>query len=334
LMSDIIQHYTLHIKESFNLKHNLLMVLACFVLVLSACSTKEEANASSDQKSIGLVVTESGLGDESFSDSAFNGLERARDEEGIVFDYREPLEGHFEKQMEKLIQDGHDLIIGLSFRAQSAMETLAEKYPEQQFVLIDSVSDYDNITSITFKEDEGSKLIGLIAGMRTQSNTVGFIGGEDIPVVQNFEKGFREGVKEANPDAEVLVNYTNSFDDDEKGAEVAQDQIEEGADFVFPAAGFSGVGALKEAQAQGKYAFGVDSDQYYLAEDAIVTSMLKRVDVALFDMAKRLTSDEKFKGEHIELGLEKGGVGLAPIRIIQLASDEEAILDQAKGKGE
>ncbi|QHE50583.1 BMP family protein [Pontibacillus sp. HMF3514] len=316
------------------MKKSLLVVLACFAFILSACGTKEEAKASSEQKSIGLVVTQSGLGDESFSDSAFKGLERARDEEGILFDYREPLEGEHEKHMAELIQEGHDLIIGLSFRSQAAMEALAEKYPEQEFVLIDSVSDYDNITSITFKEDEGSKLIGLIAGMRTESNTVGFIGGEDIPVVQNFEKGFREGVKQANPDAEVLVNYTNTFEDDEKGAEVARKQIEEGADFVFPAAGFSGIGALKETQAQGKYAFGVDSDQYYLAEDAIVTSMLKRVDIALYDMAKRLKSNQEFTGEHIELGLEQGGVGLAPIRIIQLTSDEQAILDKAKGKGE
>lgn len=316
------------------MKKSLLFLLVCFALILSACGTKEEAKASLNQKSIGLVVTQSGLGDESFSDSAFKGLERARDEQGILFDYREPLEGDHQEQMEDLIQEGHDLIVGLSYRSQEAMEALAEKYPDQQFILIDSVSDYDNITSITFKEDEGSKLIGLIAGMRTETDKVGFIGGENISVIQNFEKGFREGVKEANQDAEVLVNYTGTFNNDEKGAEVARKQIEEGADFVFPAAGFSGIGALKEAQAQGKYAFGVDSDQYYLAEDAIVTSMLKRVDVALYDMATRLQKEQPFKGEHIQLGLDQGGVGLAPIRLIQLTSDEQSILDQAKEKGE
>lgn len=313
---------------------NLLFVLASFVLILSACNAEKEANANAEQKSIGLVVTESGLGDESFSDSAFAGLERARDEDGILFDYREPLEGDHKKHMEEMIKEGHDLIIGLSFRAQGAMEELAEQFPKQQFVIIDSVSDYDNITSITFKEDEGSKLIGLIAGMRTNSNTVSFIGGENIPVVQNFEKGFQEGVKEVNPDAEILVDYTNTFNDDNKGAELASEHIEKGADFVFPAAGFSGVGALKKAQTQGAYAFGVDSDQFHLAEEAVVTSMLKRVDVALYDMAQRLKNGESFTGEHIELGLEEGGVGLAPIRLIQLTSDEEAILEQAKGKGE
>lgn len=315
------------------MKKRYLIFLGCFMLLLlSACNNENEKVTK--EKSIGLVVTENGLGDESFSDSALVGLERARDEEGVVFDYREPLEGDHEKQMEELIKNGHDLIIGLSFRVQEAMESLAKKYPEQQFVLIDAVSDYENITSITFKEDEGSYLVGLIAGMRTKSNTVGFIGGEKIPVVEKFEKGFREGVQKVNPEAEVLVDYTGTFGDDKKGAQVAKKQIDNGADFVFPAAGFTGIGALKEAQNQEIYAFGVDSDQYYLAEDAIVTSMLKRVDIALFEMAKQLKNEKKFTGDHKELGLEQGGVGLAPIRIIQLDEEEQSILNQAKGKGE
>ncbi len=308
------------------------LIVGCLLLLLSACNN--EADKAIEEKSIGLVVTENGLGDESFSDSALIGLEKARDEEVVLFDYREPLEGDHEKQMEELIKNGHDLIIGLSFRVQGAMETLAQKYPQQQFVLIDAVSDYENITSITFKEDEGSYLIGLIAGMRTQSDTVGFIGGEKINVVEKFEHGFTRGVKEVNPDAEVLVDYTGTFGDDKKGAQVAKKQIEAGADFVFPAAGFTGIGALKEAQAQGIYAFGVDSDQYYLAEDAIVTSMLKRVDIALFEMAKQLKEEKAFTGEHKELGLDQGGVGLAPIRVIQLNEKEQSILKQAEGKGE
>ncbi|MCF6139063.1 BMP family lipoprotein [Pseudalkalibacillus berkeleyi] len=310
-----------------------IILLGCILLVLSACSSKADNKNSKSDKSVGLVVTENGLGDESFSDSALLGVEKARDEEGVLFDYREPLEGDHEKQMEELIQNDHDLIIGLSFRVQEAMEKLAEKYPDQQFVLIDSVSDYDNITSITFKEDEGSYLVGVIAGMRTTTNTVGFIGGEKISVVEKFEKGFTDGVKSVNPDAEVLVEYTNTFGDDEKGAETARKQIENGADFVFPAAGFTGIGALKEAQKQGIYAFGVDSDQYYIAEEAIVTSMLKRVDNAIYEMAKQLKDGKKFTGEHKVLGLDQGGVGLAPIRLIELTNEEQAILEQAQGKG-
>lgn len=311
-------------------KLHLMVILASLALLLAACNTNNETKASTGEKSIGLLVTKNGLGDESFSDSAFTGLERARDEMDVLFDYREPLQEQHEEQMEELIQNGHDLIIGLSFRAQPAIEALAEKYPEQQFILVDGVSDYNNVTSITFKEDEGSYLIGLIAGMRTESNTVGFIGGEKIPVVENFEKGFIKGVKEVNPDATVLTQYIGTFGDDEKGAVAAQEQIEEGADFIFPAAGFAGVGSLKEAQKQGIYSFGVDSDQYYLAEKSVVTSMLKRVDVALYDMAKKLKENEEFTGEHIQLGLAEEGVGLAPIRVIDLTNEEKAVIQNAK----
>lgn len=314
-------------------KQHLMTIFACLLLIMTACGN-EETKAKTDQKSIGLLVTKNGLGDESFSDSAFSGLERARDEMGVLFDYREPMQGEHEEQMEELIENGHDLIIGLSFRAQPAVEALAEKYPEQQFILIDAVSSLENVTSITFKEDEGSYLIGLIAGMRTQSNTVGFIGGEQIPVVENFEKGFKAGVQEANPEATVLTQYIGTFGDDKKGAKAASEQIENGADFIFPAAGFAGVGALKEAQEQGVYSFGVDSDQYYLAEESVVTSMLKRVDVALFEMAEKLKNEQKFTGEHLQLGLAQDGVGLAPIRVIQLTSDEQKILQDAKDKGE
>ncbi|MYL35047.1 BMP family ABC transporter substrate-binding protein [Pontibacillus yanchengensis] len=313
-------------------KFLILSVLTCTLIALAGCSTKGEASTLTEKTSIGLLVTKNGLGDDSFSDSAIRGLQKARDELGILFDYREPVQGEFTKSIQELIDQDHDLIVGLGYNSQQAIDEMAKKYPDQQFILIDAVSEHENVTSITFKEDEGSYLIGLIAGMRTDSNTVGFIGGEKIKVVENFEKGFREGVREANPDAEVLAEYIGTFQDDEKGAKTAKKQIENGADFIFPAAGFAGVGALKEAQRQGKYAFGVDSDQFFLAEEAVVTSMLKRVDTALFNMAQKLKEEESFSGEHIQLGLKQDGVGLAPIRIIDLTSEESNKLEQAKGK--
>ncbi|MFD2923229.1 BMP family lipoprotein [Halobacillus naozhouensis] len=303
------------------------------ILLLAGCAEHEAQSEDTDNEiSAGLLVTESGLGDDSFSDSAFKGLEQARDELGITFDYREPFDKKYKKHMKDLINQGHDVIIGLGYNSQAAIDELAQEYPKQQFVLIDAVSEFDNVTSITFKEDEGSYLIGLIAGMRTESDVVGFIGGERIPVVERFETGFAKGVKKVNPDAEVLVQYAETFDDDAKGAEITEAMVEKGADFVFPAAGFTGIGALKEAQNQGIYAFGVDSDQFFVAEKAVVTSMLKYLDVALYDVMEQLVNGEQLEGSQITLGVKEKGVGLAPIRLIDLTDKQQAILDKEMGQ--
>ncbi|MCD5325815.1 MULTISPECIES: BMP family lipoprotein [Pontibacillus] len=303
------------------------------LLLLSACAETSQTGKAEEKKTIGLLVTDSGLGDNSFSDSALQGLERARDELGVFFNYKEPLTGNYEGYLEKLIEEGHDLVVGLGFESQEAVEKMAKKYPDQKFLLIDAVSEQPNVTSLTFKEDEGSYLIGLIAGMRTESNHVGFIGGMDIPVVKNFEKGFKEGVQEVNPDATISVDYIGNFDNDNKAAELAQKQIKNGADYLFPVAGYAGVGALKEAQKQKVYSFGVDSDQYFLAEDSVVTSMMKRIDVALFDIAKQLKEDSFEQGEHLQLGLKEEAVGLAPIRVIRLSLSEQDTLEEAMNKG-
>ncbi|RPF54053.1 BMP family lipoprotein [Aquisalibacillus elongatus] len=301
--------------------------LLIMVMLLVGCQDNSSQTAD-DAISAGLLVTESGLGDDSFSDSAFQGLELARDELGITFDYREPFDGDFKAQMEDLVQEDHDVIMGLSYNAQAAMDELAEAYPDQQFVLVDAVSDQDNVTSITFKEDEGSYLVGLIAGMKTETDVVGFIGGEHIGVVEKFEEGFVEGVQAVNDDAEILVEYAGSFDDDQLGADLTQDMVEEDADYVFHAAGFTGVGTLKEAEKQGIYAFGVDSDQYFVAEDAVVSSMMKHVDNALYDIMEQLKNGETLDGSHIELGIEEEGVGLAPIRLIDLSDSEQSRIDE------
>ncbi|GGF33365.1 BMP family ABC transporter substrate-binding protein [Halobacillus andaensis] len=303
------------------------LLFLCFVV--AGCSS-EEADSASAEKGIsaGLLVTESGLGDDSFSDSAFQGLEQARDELGITFDYREPFNGDFEGHMEDLIEQGHDVIMGLGYDSQASIDALAEKYPDQQFVLIDAVSEFDNVTSITFREDEGSYLIGLLAGMKTESDVVGFIGGEQIEVVERFENGFRDGVQEVNDNAEVLVEYAGTFDDDAKGADLTRELTEDKADYVFHAAGFTGVGVMKEAENLGIYAFGADSDQYYVAEDAVVSSMMKNVNVALYDVMAQLTEGEPLKGGLQELGIEEEGVGLAPIRLIQLSDEEQDRIDE------
>ncbi|MYL51270.1 BMP family ABC transporter substrate-binding protein [Halobacillus litoralis] len=307
-------------------------VLLSLLLGLVGCANNETKANTEDAISAGLIVTDSGLGDDSFSDSAFQGLEQARDELGITFDYREPFDQDYEKNAQELLEQDHDVIIGLGYNSQAAIEKLAEENPDQSFVMIDAVSELENVTSITFKEDEGSYLIGLIAGMKTKTGTVGFIGGEKIPVVERFEQGFKAGVKEANPDAEILSEYAGTFDDDERGASIANDMVAEGVDFVFPAAGFTGIGVLKEAQKQEIYAFGVDSDQFFVAEEAVVSSMLKNVNVALYDVMKLLSDGQKLDGGTQTLGIQENGVGLAPVRLIELNPEEQKLLNEATGK--
>lgn len=305
----------------------MILLLFCF-LFLAGCA--EESAQSEETISAGLVVTDSGLGDNAFSDLAFQGLEQARDELDISFDYREPVDQNYEEHLRTLVEDDHDVIIGLSFNIQEAMEKVAEEYPEQQFVLIDAESSLENITSITFKEDEGSYLIGMIAAMKTETDTVGFIGGEEIPVVQKFENGFKEGIQAVSPDTEVLTEYSGTFGDDQLGKEIAESMIEQNADYIFPSAGFTGVGALQAADEAGIYAFGVDSDQSFLAEDAVVTSMTKNLNVAIFDVVEQVAQGESLTGDTLTLGLAEGGVGLAPIRLIDLSPDQQQMLDERR----
>ncbi|MBN9656164.1 BMP family ABC transporter substrate-binding protein [Halobacillus sp. GSS1] len=307
-------------------------VLLSLLIGTVGCANNETKANTEDTISAGLIVTDSGLGDDSFSDSAFQGLEQARDELGITFDYREPFEQDYEKNAQELLDQDHDVIIGLGYNSQEAIEKLAQENPDQAFVMIDAVSELENVTSITFKEDEGSYLIGLIAGMKTKTGTVGFIGGEKIPVVERFEEGFKAGVKEANPDAKILSQYAETFDDDERGATITNEMVAEGTDFVFPAAGFTGIGVLKEAQKQEIYAFGVDSDQFFVAEEAVVSSMLKNVNVALYDVMKLLSDGQKLDGGTQTLGIQENGVGLAPIRVIELTPKEQNLLNEATGK--
>lgn len=297
------------------------------LFILSACSSGTEEELTERVK-IGVMLSDAGLGDQSFSDIAFEGLERARDELNITFDYREIEEtGTYKKGLEELVADGQDLVIGIGFNVQEDMEAVAKTHPDQQFLIIDAVSTLPNIHNITFKEDEGSYLIGALAAMKSKSDIVGFIGGLDIEVIQRFEQGFKEGAKAVNPDAKVLSVFAGSFGDDKLGASIARNMIAEGADFIYPAAGFTGLGAILAAQEAGVYAFGVDSDQFFLAEDTIVSSMLKRVDTAVFEAIKEVTESGVLAEKDKVLGIKEDGVSLAPIRVLTLTAQEQKQLE-------
>ncbi len=308
------------------------MIFLVVMMVMAGCSPAQEESSKEKQHTIGILLSDTGLGDGSFNDSAFRGLERARDELGILFDYREAPDGNFEEALQELVKQKHDLVIGLGFSIQEAIEKVAQDNPNQQFLLIDGYSELDNITSITFKEHEGSFLVGMVAAMKTKSNTLGFIGGADVPVIQRFEKGFEQGAKYINPSIKILKDNANNFGDAEIGRALAEKQMEQGADFLYPAAGFTGVGAIQAAQQKGKFAGGVDSDQYFIAEKAVVTSMVKKIDNAVFNISEELLSDKKSTQQSFELGLTEDGVGLAPIRVLTLSDDEKKQIEDAKNK--
>ncbi|MGE7929909.1 BMP family lipoprotein [Lysinibacillus xylanilyticus] len=307
-----------------------LMIGFCLIaLLLAGCSITQPEKAQDDYK-IGILLSDAGLGDESFNDSAFKGLEKARDELGILFDYKEAPDGNYEEKLEELVAEKYNIIIGLGFSVQETLEKTAKKYPDQQFVLIDGQSDVANITSITFKEQEGSFLLGMVAAMTSKTGKIGFIGGADVPVIHHFENGFIEGAKYYNPHIEIISEYAGSFDDTEAGAAIAERYIKNKVDFIYHAAGFTGFGAIKKAEEMGIYAAGVDIDQFYIAEKTVVTSMLKNVDQAVFKMAKTLDDEGKISEKSFSFGLAENGVGLADIRVIKLTPEQQAALEKAK----
>ncbi|KQY79633.1 ABC transporter substrate-binding protein [Paenibacillus sp. Root52] len=320
-------------KTNHTTRVRLTMILILMVFILGACSANPKSTATETRTKVGIVMTEVGLGDRSFNDAAFDGLVRARDENSIVFDYREPNEKlTAEASFEQLAEAKFDLIIGLSDTIQADMEKVATKYPDQQFLLIDSQSELPNIASISFRAEEGSYLAGIIAGMATTEDHVGFLGGMEIPVLRNFEQGFEQGVLAANPDAKVDIIYAGDFGNAKLGEELAAQLIQDnGADVIYVAAGLTGVGALTEIQKLGKYAIGVDTDQFFLAEKAILTSMLKNVDVSIYNAVHTFIQNKHtFPQKEIVEGLAENAVGLTALHNITLSDEEQQTFEDLK----
>ncbi|ATB49850.1 BMP family lipoprotein [Corallococcus macrosporus] len=231
--------------------------------------------------------------------------------------------------LQLLVDQGARLTVGNGYMLANAVRTSAQENPQAQFLLIDSqvldaqgkAMKLPNVRTVLFKEQEGSFLVGALAGLVTKTNKVGFVGGIEVPLIQRFEVGYRAGVKTTNaPAAQALMSvYTGSFNNMAAGKQVAQDLISKGADVLFHAAGADGIGviqAVKEARAAGKrvYAIGVDSDQSHVAPDAILTSMMKHTDLAVYQAAKDLVDGTFGAGEQV-LGLKENGVGMAEVRV-------------------
>jgi basic membrane protein A len=235
-------------------------------------------------KKVGLVMATGGLGDKSFNDISYAGVQMAEDKLGIEFDYVEPTAiAEYEGFQRDFADSGeYELIICIGFDQADALAVIADEYPDQKFAIVDMVVFMDNIASLVFRANEGSFLVGVVAGMMTETGKVGFVGGMDIPLIRDFFVGYEAGAIWANPDVEVLEPvFVGDWADPTRGKELGTSLAELGADGIFVAAGKSGLGGLEAAHEQGIMGFGVDACQDYLHPE-IIASMTKRVDNAVF----------------------------------------------------
>ena len=276
--------------------------------------------------------------DRSFNQASFEGAERFKEEFDI--EYREfeiQSDAQREQALRRFAQQGNNPIVAAGFAQQSAMEAVAAEFPDTQFTIIDAVIDLPNVRSVVFKEHEGSYLVGVLAAMASESDTVGFVGGMDIGLIRKFACGYVQGVKSVSPDATVIQNMTGTtgaaWNDPVKGGELAKSQIDQGADVVYHAAGGTGRGVLQAAADNGALGIGVDSNQNYLHPGQVLTSMLKRVDVAVYDAFKD-SMDGNFEPGVQVLGLAENGVGYAvDDNNEELLTDEMmAAVEEAKAK--
>ena len=286
------------------------------ILVLLLCGP-----ASAQRLVVGFITGTAGLGDLSFNDMAYGGIRIAQKEYGFHLIVKTLQEGIPAGKAEFLdVAESSDIVILLGAQHVEMVKANASKFSHKQFILIESpVEGLPNVSSVSFKQNEGSFLAGYLAGRMTRTDKVGFVGGVSIPPVRAFEGGFTEGVRYANPRASVVVEYVSQpgdfsgFDNPAKGFELAQAQYRSGADIIFAVAGLTGNGVIEAARRAGKFAIGVDSDQDSLAKGRVLTSMIKRLDVAAYkELVKALTG--QFKGGDTQYGLADGGVGLTEMR--------------------
>lgn len=265
---------------------------------------------------IAMVTDVGGVNDQSFNQSAWEGLKRSEKDFGIKVAYKESKQdADYAPNMETLTDAAYDLIWGIGFLMGDAIKETAEINPDQKYAIIDFSYGEEtpaNVACAVFQEEEPSFLVGYIAGKMTKSNKVGFVGGIKFPLIEKFEYGYMAGVKLANPEAEVLRQYAESFTDAAKGKAITNNMYQQGADIVFHASGGVGDGVIEAAKERGKWAIGVDKDQNFLAPDNVLTSAMKRVDNAIYDISKRLKNGEFAGGQTVVYNLKNDGVGIAP----------------------
>ena len=280
-----------------------------------AAATMMAWSAYAQEAKPAVVYDMGGKADKSFNESAYQGAERFKQDTGIEYkEFEIQNDAQREQAMRRFARDGHNPIVVIGFSQAAALEKVAKEFPDTNFAIVDMVVEQPNVRSTVFKEHEGSYLVGVMAAKASKTGTVGFVGGMDIPLIRKFACGYAQGVKATNPDAKVIVNMTGTtpaaWNDPVKGGEIAKTQIDQGADVVYAAAGSTGIGVLQMAKDQGKLSIGVDANQNYLHPGSVLTSMLKRVDNAVYK-AFNDVKEGKFEAGFDVLGLNEDGVGYA-----------------------
>ena len=257
-----------------------------------------------------VIYDMGGKFDKSFNQAGYDGAERWKKEAGkpyLEFEIANPAQR--EQAIRRMAERGADPVVGIGFSQGSSMEKVAKDFPKIKFAIIDSVVTLPNVQSIVFKEHEGSFLVGMMAALASKTGKVGFVGGMDIPLIRRFQCGYEQGAKYANPAAQTSANMTGTtpaaWNDPARGAELAKAQFAAGVDVIFAAAGGTGIGVYQAAKDAGKLAIGVDSNQNHLQPGTMLTSMVKRVDVAVYNAFKGVVPGVA------SLGLKEGGVDVA-----------------------
>lgn len=322
-----------------------LALLLMFSVILAACGggdTKEATpgeggTPAADALKVGMVTDVGGVNDNSFNQSAWEGLQKAQTDLGVAVDYQESKsDADYIPNLNRFVKDGYALTWGIGFLMADAIKEVATKNADAKLGIIDSDLGGEipsNVAAVTFKEHEGSFLMGVIAGSMTKTGKVGFVGGVKFALIEKFEYGFKAGVKSVNPNAEVVVNYVGDFAKPDQGKVVAATMYDSGVDIIYHASGATGDGVFAEAKERGNvWVIGVDRDQSYLAPEQTLSSMMKRVDVAVFTITEQLKNGSFPGGTATELGLVDNGVGIAPTSDKHVPKDILDLVEQYKQK--
>ncbi|MGH9947316.1 MAG: BMP family lipoprotein [Pyrinomonadaceae bacterium] len=327
-----------------NFRNCLFMVVAASAAIFSSCAERTEARREGCDIKVGIVFDIGGKNDRSFNAAAWEGVKRAEKELPIcLYDVEPGNPTSIEPAMRAFAEKNFDLIIGVGFAQGPIMQRVATDYTNSKFAIIDGVIFEDdgktpkqNVASLVFREHEGSYLVGMIAASKSKTGVLGFLGGMDIPLIHRFNKGYEEGALSVNPKIKFVSNYVGvndaAWNNPGKGKELALAQIEKGADVIFTAAGNSGLGAFDAVEQYGigengeakKFVIGVDSNQNMVKPGFVLTSMVKRVDNAVYDAVKEVL-DGKFQGGFHVFGLDKDGVAYAVDKYNKPLIPEEVI---------
>jgi basic membrane protein A len=286
-----------------------------------------------------VVFDMGGKFDKSFNEGVWNGVKKFSDETGIeVMEFEVTNETQREQAIRRMAERGADLVLGVGFAQADAIDAVAQEFPETEFAIIDVFwLDQPNLRQYQFKEHEGSYIVGVAAALASKTGKVGFVGGMDVPLIRKFACGYVQGVKATSPETEVYQNMTGTtaaaWNDPAKGAELARSQMDRGADVVYHAAGGTGLGVINAVADEGKLAIGVDSNQNGLAPGNVLTSMLKKVDVAAYEVLKD-AMDGSFTAGVENLGLAEGGVdwALDDNNADLVTPEMKAAVEEAKAK--